>query len=55
MQSGFKSLKEEFTAKINQANDQIQLGNAKYQEVYGDATKLARELQAATKNNQGQV
>lgn len=55
LQSGFKTLREEFTAKINQANEQIQLGNAKYKEVYGDATELARELQASTKNNQGQV
>ena len=50
-------LRSEFATKINQANQQIQLGNARNQELFGDATELARELNLATqqRNNQGQV
>ena len=50
-------LRNEFTAKITQANQQIQMGNMKNQELFGDATELARELNLATqhRNNQGQV
>ena len=50
-------LRNEFTAKIAQANQQIQMGNMKNQELFGDATELARELNLATqqRNNQGQV
>ena len=50
-------LRNEFTAKITQANQQIQMGNMKNQELFGDATELARELNLATqqRNNQEQV
>ena len=50
-------LRSEFTNKITQANQQIQLGNARNQELFGDATELARELNLATqhRNNQEQV
>ena len=47
-------LRSEFAGKINQANQQIQLGNAKLQETTADATELARELQMMM-NNQGQA
>lgn len=59
------NLKQEFSQKIKQANEQIQLDNAKIQETTADATELARELDAVTRtgtgnailnpNNQGQV
>lgn len=50
-------LRNEFTAKIAQANEQIRMGNMKNQELFGDATELARELNLATqhRNNQEQV
>ena len=51
-------LRSEFTNKIKQANEQINLGNARIQETTNDAAKLARGLYYATQqgaNNQGQV
>ena len=50
-------LRSEFSAKIREANEQTNLGNAKIQELFGDATELARELNMAIqqRNNQGQV
>lgn len=47
------NLQNEYNNKIKMANQQIEVGNIKYQETYNDARELARELNIAT-SNQGQ-
>lgn len=52
------NLRAEFTNKIKAVNEQVQLGNAKIQELNSDAIKLAQGWRSAIdskRNNQGQV